>query len=727
MSLIRNAADIIHMSQAPQIDGFPLASDDPDYEIQRRINDFLAGPPRVPRWGTVASVLEGTPREERLQWVLPLLRRCEWLADNPGKPQSWLLPHLMNSASTILNNERALHGHPAGDDDRLLELLSRVSVFRKAKRTLGLKEFIPFAADAFHKARNKAEWIPVLQSVYFELEQLEEVRDGRYASAIGLALLVEGITPEAVPCWSSAVTSALAAMKKGPAAAWRSLFKAGHSPKASAMLQKIGQAEFVEQLDQWTRGLDAQQPVPLSWFGAELMKILLSAGGEIPASAPLVERIAKADWSPAERAATFLDRLVSATAPLPRAVELLEPLVLQNPSNASLHVALTDLGARKTPLGVDGYPLDERPEHSLFHRRIDEWFRLPGNPFQDPGPDLRTLSLGSDGKPDFPGLLAAMLDRIRWLCRQKDLVAKGFEFRMMLGQRLRGVAEKADLDEGGLNRLLELDALGALYCAPNDWLLPRVEKRIAEVGLSGELLTRVQAWHDAAFGTVAGQNLRQKLGWLLWHDDPRPMKAGRCWSSVIREDLRQTSPESAKHWRELLRKTSFAMVDTPPAKFRKECGPALEAIGSDAYADRFHAWLRPFSESAAIALEPPGRDLLRCLFWHAQEIHDSRIDEALGWFPPASWKNKKSAGYANKLLGPYIYAVSSRSPEFAHRNIEKLVSVEWIITGTRHYDVYKELCAKLDVQPKEGKAPVPERVPKKTLRIAPDGRTAIVN
>lgn len=702
----------------PQIDGFPLSSDDPDLEIQQRLNDYLAGPADRPSMlATAGRVMKDVSAPEQPRWLMPVLRRCEWLVEHPEHSKPHWAPHLMCAVDLILN-----HSNFFGTAERPwtnLELLAHARTFRKADDASGPGEFIPRALEEFHKAADKTAWIPALQSAYREFELFERVYGGRHAATLGIALLREGAMPADISCWTSELIRGLARRKKP--AAWQAFFRLADTrfeysiepgrEKVEAAVRKIGPEEFSACLDAWTLPL-AHGPAPLTWFGVAVMKVLMHGAaacinpkGDVPGTTPALERIARANWFPAERVSWFIDLLVGAASVLPNAKQILEPLALRNPSKASLLAALVEPAQSDQPLGVDGYPFDEKPAHAMFQRRIDEWFRLPGNPFANKGPDLRTLAAGPGGKPDFPGLLTAILDRTHWLTRHDKLVEQAFDKRLMLGQRIRELAsEVGDPGDELLHRLLESEAAGMLYCPPNDWLLPWVEKRLDPAGfLSEALAVRGQAWHDSCHGTTSGMAFRQKLGWLLWHADPRPMKASRCWSSRIREDIRPLAP-----WRTLLRHTTFAMADQPPAKLLKETAPLLAAIGPQEFARRFHAWMKPFSEPAPIVLEVPGRDLLRNLFWHAAGIHDPRIDEALAWFPPVKWKNKKVEGYTSKLIGPYVYAAAKRAPEAAHPLLQRLVDRNLIVAASKNFKVYEELCAKLQRPLGEGRpAPAP--------------------
>src|SRR4051794_24262172 len=99
----------------PQVDGFPLASDDPDLAIQQRLNNYLAGPVDQPSMlATAGRVMKDVIHEEQPQWLMPLLRRCEWLVENPERAKSHWVGHLMCAVDVILNHARFLRRNPAG-------------------------------------------------------------------------------------------------------------------------------------------------------------------------------------------------------------------------------------------------------------------------------------------------------------------------------------------------------------------------------------------------------------------------------------------------------------------------------------------------------------------------------------------------------------------------------------------------------------------------------------
>ena len=101
----------------------------------------------------------------------------------------------------------------------------------------------------------------------------------------------------------------------------------------------------------------------------------------------------------------------------------------------------------------------------------------------------------------------------------------------------------------------------------------------------------------------------------------------------------------------------------------------------------FHRWFRAFGEEEQQRLEVPGRDLLRCLLWHASGIDDPRIDEALFWFSKAQWKTQKSKSYTGKLVGPYVLALANRPPHLAQTCLKALVEKGDITPTSKYFDV----------------------------------------
>jgi len=250
-----------------------------------------------------------------------------------------------------------------------------------------------------------------------------------------------------------------------------------------------------------------------------------------------------------------------------------------------LNVALTAPQRHESPrestLGTDGYPLDERAEHSIFQHRLDEWLRLPGSLLDgnQTGPDLRSLALCGE-KPDYAGLLSAMLDRIDWLHRHRELVPKHANMTRILTRYLAPLqALVSDVDRSTLLRLMNADRSGALYCSPGENILASVERYVERHGFDVELVTAIEAWHKASHGSIAAQTLRRHLGWLLWREDLKPVDLKSCWSARVRQDLREMPAAEAQLWRSLLAEMTFHIANTPPAKWKKQTAPLLKAVG----------------------------------------------------------------------------------------------------------------------------------------------------
>ncbi len=703
------------------IDGYPLPDDDPDFEIQLRINDYLSGPANERSFASTAGrVLSGaSTREERYRWLMPLLRRSEWLLEQPADAQPHWAGHLMCAVGLLLNHNREQ------SEQELLELLGYSSVFRRTSEISGMGEIVPRAVEAFQKTVEKTVWVEALESACFELEQFPTVHGGRLAAQLGMALMIDPAAPPShSPCWSALLAEELREATKA-GVGWRALFNLAdtrllhpqepNEKKVAAALKKIGPAQFAARLEAWTTRLSPGPSAYLSWRGVAVLKILLhgAAAAAIPELQPSLLRLAQVEWRQPERARLALDLLVRAIMAQPSAFSrtCLELLSTQNyaSENAALNVALSAPQRENSPLGIDGYPLDERAEHAMFQHRLDHWLRLPGSLLDghQTGPDMRSLALRGE-QPDYAGLLSAMLDRIDWVNQHRELIPKHTEMTRVLSRYLPELQRLLpDMDRSSLLRLMNADTAGALYCSPGEHILASVERYVESHGFDLELVNTLDAWHKSSHGTIADQTLRRHLGWLLWREDIRPVNPKSCWSVRIRQDLRDMPEAQAKLWRNLLAPMTFHVSNTPPAKWKKETAPLLAAVGPEEFAKWLHRWFRPFGENHPLPLEASGGDVLRCLLWHAAEITDPRVDEALGWFPQAKWKNKKSSGYTMKLIGPFVFVLSKKPAELAQASLEALVEKGDILNGTKNYEAYRALCERLGMPCREGVAPPP--------------------
>jgi len=709
------------------VDGYPLPDDDPDLEIQLKINDYLAGPADERScMPTAARVMSGTStREERYRWLVPLLQRAEWAVQHPERARPHWAPHLISAVLILLNHNREQ------TEQELLALVGYSGLFR-ATESVGcgaMDEIAPRIVEAFRKTENKQLWVESLDTACLELEQSETPFGGRSAARLGIALMIDpDAPPSKSPCWSSAVAEDLRSMKK-PGPAWRAFFSLAdtqfiypHEPaerKVAAALKKIGPADFSVRFNSWTAPLASGQPAHLSWRGLAVLKMLLhgAAAAAGPEIQPGLTALAQANWRQPDRAALALDLLVRAIAMQPATFSraCLDRLAAQPyaKENTALKVALATPERQESPLGIDGYPLDTCPEHSVFQHRLDEWLRQPVDLMHahHTGPDLHSLAL-SGAKPDYAGLLAAIIDRLEWMNRHTELIPNVAQMKQVLGTRLPSMLGlREPIERQSLLRLMQGRGKGIFYCLPGDRLFEKLEQHVEANGYDLELVNAIEAWHKASYGSVSDQALRRHLGWILWREDVKPVNLKSCWSARVRQDLREMPPTEAKRWRALLAPMTFHTSDKPPAKWQKEVAPLLAAVGTQEFAARLHRWFEPFRQPEALPLETPGSDLLRSLLWHAAGFEDPRIDEALSWYPQAQWKTKKSRGYTLKLVGPFVDAIARRPPEMALASLEILVERGDILAGDKNYAVYQAVCEKLGRPCREGKAPSPAPTP----------------
>jgi hypothetical protein len=470
------------------VDGYPVPDDDPDYVIQLKIDEYLSGPANMRTFGSTAGhvLKDAGSAEERYRWLMPLLLRTEWLPDHPKLARPHWAMHLMAAVRLLLNHNREQ------TELELLTLLGYTGVFRRLEQVNGFAEIPPRMVRAFRRSPNKQAGIEALESACFELEQFSTVHSGRFAAELGMALLADPAAPASPsPCWSAPVAADLREMAK-EGEAWRSLFvladtqltypREPNAKRVKAALKRIRPDVFARRLNAWTTPLEGKEAY-LSWRGVAVLKILLhgAIAAPIPELQPSLTRIAKAKWRQTDRARLADNMIVAAIVAQPGdfARPCLETLAAHaySSENVALKVALAIPEKQVSPLGVDGYPLDERPQHALFQHRLDEWLRRPGDfTTTNKGlPDLRSLALRAD-QPDYPGLLTAILDRIEWVDKHRALVPANFHMTQALTRYLPDLQRLVnDVDRDSLLRLMNADANGALYCSPSGEILETVE------------------------------------------------------------------------------------------------------------------------------------------------------------------------------------------------------------------------------------------------------------
>jgi hypothetical protein len=178
-----------------------------------------------------------------------------------------------------------------------------------------------------------------------------------------------------------------------------------------------------------------------------------------------------------------------------------------------------------------------------------------------------------------------------------------------------------------------------------------------------------------------------------------PIRQKDCWGQRIRSDVRQMTPASRVAWMAMLENITLAKSRKPARAWEKRARTALAGVSAEEFRHRVRQWFEPFRAGEALHLTVCGRDVLRCLMWYALLAGDPQVDEAVGWFASAEWRNKRDQSCSETLLPAFVYVMGERSEELAHQALETLHRKGKVHLRGKLLQAYLELCARLGRTP----------------------------
>jgi hypothetical protein len=320
-----------------------------------------------------------------------------------------------------------------------------------------------------------------------------------------------------------------------------------------------------------------------------------------------------------------------------------------------------------------------------------------------------TESILRQAVDDPVSFVRALLHRIEWLAKNvsPDQSHLSINWRVSMGRLLCQLLQKSPvLNADDLVAVCKIDALGYLGVAPSSLLLDLIAAHVAQHGWSIELADTVRAWHKSLHGSVSAQDLRLKVGWLLWFDNVSKIDPQECWSNRIRADLREMKPEVRAAWVELLENTSVAAVEKPPVKWKKPAAAAFKKVGAQEF--RKQQWFECFQPGQPLRITTNGRDVLRNLTWYALLAADPEVDRAVARFASAQWKTKADKALVTKMLPSFAYVMIERSPPLAFEALEMLIRNGPGPLAGKTLRMYEQLCIELGHAPSASEPPKSE-------------------
>jgi hypothetical protein len=164
-------------------------------------------------------------------------------------------------------------------------------------------------------------------------------------------------------------------------------------------------------------------------------------------------------------------------------------------------------------------------------------------------------------KPELVGLIRAIHARIAWIAEHEAELAEPRRWQDFLAQLARNLySPSLPFEEADLIAVLkghrEHRALWSF--GPEELLVAFIETH----DLSPELADELRHFQAELTGGAGKMKYQNQSGYqvavahihmLLWHDENGPLDPSRCWSDIVRRDLRAMTGARRAHWKGLLR------------------------------------------------------------------------------------------------------------------------------------------------------------------------------
>jgi hypothetical protein len=197
------------------------------------------------------------------------------------------------------------------------------------------------------------------------------------------------------------------------------------------------------------------------------------------------------------------------------------------------------------------------------------------------------------------------------------------------------------------------------------------------------------------------QSAVQQVHMMLWHDEGDALDPGRCWSDLVRGDLRAMLGPRKAAWKALFRHIKGNAPAKPSPSWRKEAEKRLAALGLDEFRERFFAWLAPFERGEPQSLSVAGSHVLRGLLWYAALANDPRVVATALTLLDAKWKAKRNV---DKTMVALVSVLETLAPAEAWPALARLQQ-RWPTTGGQIERLLKKIAGELGI----GEAELAER------------------
>lgn len=178
---------------------------------------------------------------------------------------------------------------------------------------------------------------------------------------------------------------------------------------------------------------------------------------------------------------------------------------------------------------------------------------------------------------------------------------------------------------------------------PCEEICDHIERAFRQRALDAGLWHGIAAVHEAMKGdnSVTGQAIRRRLAILRWHDPYDEINLERCWSEVIRADIRRIKGDARRRWTELFAAIPVTDNSEPASAWVRAAPGLVAAVGEDALRGRLLAWLEPFAGPGPVRLTMVGSHVAKALLWYCRLVRSEPLDHATLALLDTNWRSRE--------------------------------------------------------------------------------------
>ena len=304
-------------------------------------------------------------------------------------------------------------------------------------------------------------------------------------------------------------------------------------------------------------------------------------------------------------------------------------------------------------------------------------------------------------KSELVGLIRAIHRRIAWIDQHRGELSYPRRWQEFLSQLARNLySPNLPVAAEDLIALLEghrkypvlwtfgPEELLVAFVEAND-LTPELaaELRLFQAELKGQ--PGSMKYQSRASYQVAVQHVHM----LLWHDGNDPLDRSRCWSEIVRGDLRAMVGERQTRWKSLLRHIKGNAPAKPPKAWLKEAEKRLIAVGEEEFIHELEAWFAPFRSDTPQPMSVAGSHVLRSILWYASLVDDPAVMPVALSVLNAKWRAKRNV---EKVMVALVPVLGQMPPELRWPPLLGLQQ-EWGTASGQIEELLKTTAAELGV------------------------------